>query len=195
MIAALAVGHAGKILQPFDRGCSFKHHSGVLLREVPLARAYASAIDDELLRHGSIGVLLCDGSYDDRALRAKAMAADCLLACHANAGLRGRDGQRAEFYYWPGNDAGAELAEALATELMKVVPYDARVVPAEEGPMLESARVASVRSTIDGAAYPSVCVEPFFVDAKGADKMITPDFLIAVGAALAQGMLRWKRGT
>ena len=193
MIAALTIGHAGKWDRRLDRGCSFRHPSGTTLREVPLALAYASAIDDALLLHQSVGVLFCDGSYDDRARRAEAAGADCLLACHANAGLAGRAGQRAEFYYWPGNEDGARLADLMARELTRVVPYRVRVIAAEEGPYLEGARVAAVQSTIDGVLAPSVCVEPFFVDAYGADTMITPDFLSRVGGALATGMLLWHK--
>lgn len=191
MIAALAIGHAGKWNRPFDRGCSFRHPSGSELREVPLARAYAGAIDDTLLAHGSVGVLFCDGSYDERAARAQAAGASCLLACHANAGLSGRPGQRAELYYWPGNERGARLAELMAKELSEVVPYRVRVIAAEQGPYLEAGRVDAVRSTIDGVVSPSICVEPFFLDAEGADALITPDFLARVGGALARGLLSW----
>ena len=192
MIAALTIGHAGKPDHPFDRGCAYKHPSGVRLAEVPLVRAYANAIDEELLRHGSVAVLLSDGSYDDRARRAIAMGADCLLALHANAGLAGRPGQRGEIYYWPGNVKGERLATALAHDLEAVTPYPFRVVAAEQGPYLSGARVQAVRSTIDGAAYPSVCVEPFFVDAADADTLITPAFLAQIGSALATGLLRWR---
>lgn len=192
MIAALTIGHAGKPDRPKDRGCSYRHPSGILLREVPIVRAYTSAVDDALLDAGSHAVILSDGSYDERSLRAKALGADCLLNCHANAGLAGRLGQRAELFHWPGSAVGLALAQKLAEALGDVVDYPVRVIAAEEGPMLHASRVAPVRSTIDGVMTPSICVEPFFVDAAGADKLVTPDFLVRVGAALAKGLLSWR---
>lgn len=192
MHIALVIGHTGKPDRPTDRGAAYTHPSGVRLSEVSLVRRYADALDVALLAAGHRCVTYEDGTYDERARRAKISGASCLLALHANAGLAGRPGQRGELFYWPGSVKGQALAEAIAETLGHVVPYTVRVIPAEVGPYLDASRVAAVRSTIDGAVSPSVCVEPFFLDGEGADELVSDDYLTAIGKALAAGVIAWR---
>lgn len=194
MIFGAIIGHTGKPTHPSDRGASYRHPSGVEVREVDAALRYAQAMDTALLAAGHTALLLTDGTYRERALRARRRGVAALLNCHVNAGLGGRAGQRSEIYYWPGSTKAQALAEDLAAALAAIVPWqDVRVTAAEVGPRLDATRAANVRACIDGAVTPSICVEPFFCDAAGADLLLSDGTLDRIGGALAQGLLTWGK--
>lgn len=192
MIFGAIIGHTGKPTHPTDRGASYRHPSGVEVREVDAALRYAQALDSALLAAGHAGVLLTDGSYRERSARAKKIGVSALLNCHVNAGLGGRSGQRSEIYYWPRSVKGIALAQDLADALKAVLPWqDVRVTAAEVGPRLDETRAANVRACIDGAVTPSICVEPFFCDALDTDILLSDGTLDRIGGALAQGLIAW----
>ena len=192
MIFGAIIGHTGKPTHPTDRGASYRHPSGVEVREVDAVLRYAQALDSALVAAGHAGVLLTDGTYRERAARAKKIGVGALLNCHVNAGLGGRSGQRSEIYYWPRSVKGLALAQDLADALRAVLPWqDVRVTAAEVGPRLDETRAANVRACIDGAVTPSICVEPFFCDALDADLLLSDGTLDRIGGALAQGLLTW----
>lgn len=192
MIIAATIGHAGKPTHPTDRGASYRHPSGVEVREVDAVLRYTQALDSALVAAGHAAVLLTDGTYRQRAARAKKIGVSALLNCHVNAGLGGRSGQRSEIYYWPWSVKGLALAQDLADALRAVLPWqDVRVTAAEVGPHLDETRAANVRACIDGAVTPSICVEPFFCDALDADLLLSDGTLDRIGCALAQGLIAW----
>lgn len=194
MIFGAIIGHTGKPAHPTDRGASYRHPSGVEVREVDAALRYAQALDSALLAAGHAGVLLTDGTYRERAARAKKIGVAALLNCHVNAGLGGRSGQRSEIYYWPRSVKGLALAQDLADALMAVLPWqDVRVTAAEVGPRLDETRAANVRACIDGAVTPSICVEPFFCDGEHAELLLSDGTLDRIGGALAQGLIAWGK--
>ncbi len=192
MIFGVIIGHTGKPTHPSDRGASYRHPSGVEVREVDAVMRYVQALDGALLGAGHAALLLTDGTYRERSLRAKKREVSALLNCHVNAGLHGLPGQRSEIYYWPRSVKGLALANDLADALRVVVPWqDVRVTAAEVGPRLDETRAANVRACIDGAVTPSICVEPFFCDAFEADQILSDGTLDRIGVALAQGLLTW----
>jgi len=194
MIFAALIGHTGKPTHPSDRGASYRHASGIEVREVDAVMRYAQALDGALLAAGHAALLLTDGTYRERSLRAKKREVSALLNCHVNAGLHGLPGQRSEIYYWPKSVKGLALANDLADALRAVVPWqDVRVTAAEIGPRLDETRAANVRACIDGAVTPSICVEPFFCDALDADQILSDGTLDRIGVALAQGLLTWGK--
>jgi N-acetylmuramoyl-L-alanine amidase len=155
---------------------------------------YVQALDGALLGAGHAALLLTDGTYRERSLRAKKREVSALLNCHVNAGLHGLPGQRSEIYYWPRSVKGLALANDLADALKAVVPWqDVRVTAAEVGPRLDETRAANVRACIDGAVTPSICVEPFFCDAFEADQILSDGTLDRIGSALAQGLIAWGK--
>ena len=82
MIFGVIIGHIGKPTHPTDRGASYRHPSGVEVREVDAVMRYAQALDGALLAAGHAALLLTDGTYRERSLRAKKRGASALLNCH-----------------------------------------------------------------------------------------------------------------
>lgn len=175
MLVALDVQHAGKPFAWSDRGAAY----GGLV-EVELTRAYANAADRELRRLGHECVILSDGTYGSRCRRADEYGASVYVACHINAGLAGRAGDRAEIYHWPGSVRGKRIAEAVASELGKVVSWPCRPLPAETD---------RVRSTISAVKATALCFEPAFLDgAAGLPFLRVPANVELIGVALAKAI-------
>jgi N-acetylmuramoyl-L-alanine amidase len=176
MIVALDIQHQGKPDKMRDRGAVNGD-----VEEVDLTRRYAASADKTLRAIGIDCILLSDGRYSDRQARADSYGASCYIACHINAGLSGRAGDRAEVYYWPGSTRGQALAAAIAVELGQVVPWPVRVLAAETD---------RVRGVMAGVKAPAICLEPGFIDGQQGAGWL-PQHAEAIGAALARAIKSW----
>lgn len=175
MLVALDVQHTGKPFAWGDRGAAY----GGLV-EVELTRAYVNAADRELRRLGHEVVVLQDGTYGSRQTRADSYGASVYVACHINAGLAGRKGDRGEVYHWPGSTRGARIAAAVSVELLKVCPWTSKAIPAETD---------RVRSTISGVKATALCFEPAFLDGEAGLPFLRNALNVeAIGVALARGI-------
>lgn len=177
MIVALDIQHAGKPGAWRDRGAVW---DGV--EEVDLTRAYAFAAEHVLRRRGVDVVVLSDGEYSTRWSRTNMYDPACYIACHANAGLGGRAGQRGEVYHWPGSSQGMPLAAEIAGRMTRLWPTRALAASTDR-----------VQNTIRGVQAPAICFEPAFLDAgdNGARWLVA--HADDIGTALAEGILAWGR--
>lgn len=77
---AISVDHMGKPNKPLDRGACYHH-----VNESDLCMGYAFELYKELTKTGHSPLLLCDGTYKGRAIRANNFKADLYLSCHLNS--------------------------------------------------------------------------------------------------------------
>lgn len=132
-------------------------------------------------------VMLCDGRYADRHIRAKNYKADAYIALHLNAG-RGRYG--ATFYDYR-SKAGPVLAECIALALKDAFAFPVKVEPTGQTGCLYPRPFPCISGVYDGT--PVAClVEPLFVDHPEHQAILTsPDGLQRIGIALAEGIHLW----
>ncbi len=160
------------------------------LREVDLSAAYIAEAQTRLLAAGHAVDLLNHGTYDARHATAVALAAQSpteqalYVQCHVNAGggkygLVEHDARSAT-----GRKAALSLADAL-DELPEVPRVRVLALhPADRGWVCID----------DIHASPNLCAalyEPFFIDASSHAALRTSEGLRRVGAALAEGVLRF----
>lgn len=178
MLVALDIHHAGKPSAPRDRGAHWDD-----VNEVDITRQYVEAAERRLVADGVDVVILSDGEYAARWVRANAYGVDAYVACHVNAGLDGRNGQRGEIYHWPGSKRGLPLATSIAERLGAACGWPTKPV---------AAATDRVRNTIRGVDAPAICFEPAFLDAgdHGARWLLANAAII--GTALALGILDWR---
>ena len=165
----LDVQHQGKPSRLRDRGAVRGE-----VEEVTLTRAYADVADGYIRQEGHDCLILSDGEYKDRAARADSYGPVCYVACHINAG-NGVDmpSRRAEIYHWPGSVNGERFAESIGKEMLLLLKYHVRVLPAT---------TPNVRYTIASVKAPALCFEPDFIEFP-----VDPHF---IGRALAIGLIK-----
>jgi N-acetylmuramoyl-L-alanine amidase len=178
VIICLDIQHQGKPDHLRDRGAV-----NGSVEEVDLTRRYAAAADKELRRLGIDCILLSDGRYSDRQKRADSYGCSAYIACHINAGLAGRAGDRSEVYYWPGSEKGQTLAAHVTGELAPLCPWPVRALAAETD---------RVKGVMAGAKAPALCFEPGFLDGLVGESWL-PANAEKLGVALARGIAAWAR--
>lgn len=195
MRIALDVQHRGKPDHPADRGA---HWRGV--DEVDVSSAYALEIDRELRRLGHDVHWLGCGGYAERWAISDARGADVYLACHLDAGLQGRAGDRGLVLHDYRSAKGAALAGAVAPELAKALGWPVKATPCrpdDDGEPRDE-DYSEAFACIRGVKAVALVLEPGFIDGlKGAmlwaDPALRHRTCIAIGQAVARSIDAWGR--
>jgi hypothetical protein len=184
VIVAATIGHAGRPSRWADRGAAFE---GV--EEASVVRRYLDAMDHELRRLGHSVVLLGDGEYADQWARADGYGAGVYINAHVNAGK----GDRGLVFFDHRSLRGKALAEALAGELSKALPWptEARACRPDTNGVPRDGDFSEAFSCIRGVKAPAVCLEPYFLDGPRRADFLSrlPD----VGSAVANGIAGWAK--
>ena len=195
MRVALDVQHAGKPDHPGDRGA---HWLGV--DEVDVTRAYAAEIDRELRRLGHMVHWLGCGTYAERWALSDARGADVYLACHLDAGLAGRAGDRGLVLHDYRSAKGAALADIVAPELAKALVWSVKATPCrpdDDGEPRDE-DYSEGFACIRGVKAVALVLEPGFLDGLYGSKLWTDSALrhrtcAAIGRAVARAIDTWGR--
>jgi N-acetylmuramoyl-L-alanine amidase len=184
VIVAATIGHAGRPSRWADRGAAFE---GV--EEASVVRRYLDAMDHELRRLGHTVVLLGDGEYADQWARADGYGAGVYLNAHVNAGK----GDRGLVFYDHRSARGKALAESLAAELNRVLPWVTTAHPCrpDSNGVPRDGDFSEAFSCIRGVKAPAVCLEPYFLD--GPRRVEFLACLDQAGVAVASGVDIWAR--
>ena len=184
MIIAATIGHAGRPSRWADRGAAFEG-----AEEVSAVRRYLDACDQELRRLGHTVVLLSDGEYSAQWTRADQYQAGVYLNCHVNAG----GGDRGELFYDHRSTRGQALAESVAAELGKLVPWGcrARACRPDTNGIPRDSDYSEAFGCISGVKAVALCVEPYFID--GPRRAWFLANLNLIGQGLARGVNAWSR--
>ena len=179
MRICIDVQHAGKPHAPLDRGAV----SPLGYTEADVTRDYALAMEQELEAAGHEVFVIRDGEYVARHARVNLLDPDLYLACHANAGLEGRTGDRTELYHWPGSAKGAAAAELVMVSLLPSLPWPCRVLQVQ---------TVNQRNCIAGVRAPALLLEVGFVDGEiGAAWLERAENRALLGRQIADGVSRW----
>lgn len=200
MIVILDRQHAGKPGKLRDRGAwaDMDGDGRQQLEETEAAFTlqYIAAAEFALMRLGYDVMILSDGWYKDRHVRANGYGAGVYVACHLNAGAP-KSGQGraygAVFYdHRSGATRGPALADSIAAELGAACPElgaGVRVFKARPDDWTKNAYY-----TIKGVQKPvGICYEPAFMDAQNHRDLFTPEGMSRIGVALADGIDAWYR--
>ena len=174
MIIALSIDHHGKPDRLEDRGAV--GHDG--LTEVDYTSRYAWVAERELRKAGARVVVISDGRYLDRWMRADLMQAECYVSCHMNAG----GGDRGEVYYdyRTGPSNGIALANSINQSLNDRVPWSVETKSAGKGDR--------AFRCIEGLNTVGIVYEPGFLDSHRGPLL---DQCRGIGRALAEGVISW----
>lgn len=185
-LAVFDIQHRGKPGRWSDRG-AVAH--GV--EEVDLTHRYALAADRELRRLGWECCIIADGTYRDRWARADAYGAAVYVACHVDAG----GGDRGTVFYDYRSARGVVLAEVVAGELGRAVPWKVEAKPARPDtdgrPGNEGEAPYAV---IQGVRAVALCYEPGFIDGPPSHRRVLDERIDDIGRAIARGIVAWGRG-
>lgn len=195
MKVCVDVQHRGKPDKPSDRGA---HWLGV--DEVDVSALYAAEIDRELRRLGHTVHWLGCGTYAERWAISDARGADVYLACHLDAGLLGRAGDRGLVIYDYRSKRGAALAAVVAPELAKSLGWSVKPSPChpdDDGEPRDE-DYSEPFACIRGVRAVALVLEPGFLDgAKGAMLWTDParrhGHCVAIGQAVAAAIDAWGR--
>ncbi len=180
---AIDVQHQGKPW-PHDRDMGTEYHlaNGSTAFEVDAARLYAGALDQWLRERGARTLTGLAGTYASRNRAAGAWGAEAYLACHVNAG-------------------GGSYALVEALTLNPGLDLGARVVARIAGAFrfITSGRVNQLHDEDRGAVCVRACpvrmaaaiLEPFFGDNRADESLFQAPQLLALGAAIGQGVADW----
>ena len=192
MLVVLDRQHAGQIGRPKDRGAAFDiDRDGVVEdheREAMITPGYILAAEARLIALGHDVIVMSDGTYPARALRAIDYGADVYVACHANAGAGDYGAPIAN----AGSVKGAALAAAIAGKLRVLCPELRRVVVGDTSAG-SFPRAAACIGGVAKARAVGICYEPGFLDQPAHAPLWTPAGLVRVGQALAEGIDAWVR--
>lgn len=184
MLVAATIGHAGRLSRLRDRGAVAGG-----LEEVSLVRRYTDALDRELRRLGHDCILLSDGRYSDQWARADKAGSRVYLNCHVNAG----GGNRGEVFYDYRSPRGRALAEAVAAQLHREMPWHVwalAAMPDDDGQPRDEDHTEAYRC-IEGVRAVALCVEPYFLDGPMVAWFV--EHVDEVGTAIARGIDAWAR--
>ena len=133
---------------------------------------------------------LSDGSYKDRADRFNYYAANyegdaVYIALHCNAG----GGDYSVFFYDYRSTEGKRLAQCIADAMQDACPVIG-------GHRIRAARpddwTKNAYGTIRNVGAPvAICAEPLFLDNERHRRYLTPDGMLLIGTAIAQGIEKW----
>ena len=184
MIVATTIGHAGRPSRWADRGAAFEG-----AEEVSAVRRYLDAADKELRALGHTVVLLSDGEYSAQWTRADQYKSNVYLNCHVNAGA----GDRGELFYDHRSIRGKALADAVAAELGRLVPWCCfgRACRPDTNGIPRDGDYSEAFGCISGVKAVALCVEPYFID--GPRRAWFLANLDAIGRGLARGVHAWNR--
>jgi hypothetical protein len=193
VIVILDRQHAGKPGKN-DRGASVEL-DGRTVYEVDLTRAYIEAATDLLNAEGHAVYVLEDGWYSARHARACEIAREnpderiAYVACHINAG----GGSYGLVLHDARSRGGHALAEAVADALgTDNAALDRTLVRAADHEGSWARAMTTIKGIYSGPGNLSgICYEPFFIDSKRNQALMTADGLRAVGRALAVGCMQW----
>ena len=191
MKVAIDVQHGGKPGRPSDRGAVSAPHE-----EYQLATWYALEADRRLRALGHECLWVGAGDYAERWRRADDWQAGVYLACHVNAGGRGRDG--ALLFYDHRSTRGSALAQQVAAQMAPLVGWacEARACRPDTNGTPRDADYSEAFGTIAGVQAVALCLEPFFIDGAQAGRRLALDadrvaLCRAVGVAVAEGVHLW----
>lgn len=195
MRIALDVQHRGKPDKPADRGA---HWLGV--DEVDVSALYAAEIDRELRRLGHEVHWLGCGGYAERWALSDVRGADVYLACHLDAGLAGRAGDRGLVLYDHRSPRGAALAGPMAQSLAVALGWSVHSLPCrpdDDGEPRDE-DYSEPYACIRGVKAVALVLEPGFLDgAKGTQLWTDPALrhrtCVAIGQAVAVAIDAWGR--
>lgn len=195
MKVAIDVQHRGKPDKPGDRGA---HWLGV--DEVDVSTLYAAEVDRELRRLGHTIHWLGCGSYPSRWALSDSYGADVFLACHLDAGLAGRAGDRGFVLHDHRSTRGATLAQLVAADLTAHLPWHVSAVPCrpdDDGEPRDE-DYSEAHSCIRGVRAVALVLEPGFLDgARGAQLWTDPALrhrtCVVIGQAVAVAIDAWGR--
>ena len=184
MILTATIGHAGRPSRWADRGAAFEGRE-----EVSAVRRYLDTFDREARALGHTVVLLSDGEYSAQWARADLYKAGVYLNCHVNAG----GGDRGELFYDYRSTRGQALAESVAAELGKLVPWGcrARACRPDTNGIPRDSDYSEAFGCISGVKAVALCVEPYFID--GPRRAWFLSNLPLIGQGLALGIHAWSR--
>lgn len=191
MVVILDIQHAGKPNHLADRGASWR---GV--EEVALTRRYAAEADHALRGLGHDVVVLSDGLYSARWVRAHMLRGDAYVALHTDAGLAGRAPDRGTVISDYRSARGGKLAFAVAQVCTAALPWP--VTPKAGRPDRDGQPrdedLTEAYNCISGLYElrpVGITFEPGFIDgALGQDWL--RNHAEDVGTALAQGVHAWS---
>jgi len=185
--------HAGQVGRIADRGAQadLDHSGGIDAheREAMLTPGYILAAEARLIALGHEVIVISDGTYAARALRAIDYGADVYVACHANAGA----GDYGLAVANVGSTQGAALAAAITRHLGTLCPELRRTVVGDTS-AASFPRAAACIGGVAKARAVGICYEPGFLDQPAHAALWTPAGLVRVGQALAEGIHAWGAG-
>mgnify|MGYP001481667761 CR=1 FL=1 len=157
------------------------------LVEDRLTRGYGDATEDCLRNAGHEVIVISDGTYRERQLRASAYGARIYVARHTNAGAH----DYGACFYDHRSALGRALAEFVVMELGRLAPLamsgGAKAVPARPDDWTRNT-FATIHHCYDRRPI-GLCFEPGFIDQPAHRELWTPEGLVLVGRALATGIL------
>jgi len=163
------------------------------LKEDRLTREYMAATEDALRDRGYEVIVYSDGPYKHRQQRAAAIRADVYVACHVNSGHRtDEDLDFGAVFHDARSTMGAELAESIRQELLHLPALVATGGAVAMGVKADGQPwQRNVLSTISLCydRHPiGICYEPGMIDYPAHAPLWTPEGLLQVGEALANGI-------
>ena len=175
MLVVMSIDHHGKPHPNLeDRGAI--GHDG--LSEVCYTGKYVWGAEKELRKAGAKVVVISDGRYYDRWVRADAMNADCYISCHMNAG----GGDRGEVYYdyRTSPDNGVALSRSISRSLDDRVPWGVESKGAGAGDR--------AFRCIEGLKTVGIVYEPAFLD---GPRGVLLEYTRSMARGLAEGVIAW----
>jgi len=185
MLVFADIGHQNKPARLNDRGVV----RGDLV-EVELANRYVRVLDRELRRLGHTCIVGGVGSYEERWAMADRLGADIYLQAHVNAG----GGDRGEIFWdYRSRGRGSVLAERIAEEMVKLVPWPVRAHrchPDDDGEARDE-DYGEAFACIRGVRAVAVLVESYFIDGPRVDWFAGEEGVTACGIGIARGIHAW----
>lgn len=195
MRVCIDVQHRGKPDHPGDRGA---HWLGV--DEVDVSALYAAETCRELRRLGHTVHWLGCGTYAERWALSDARGADVYLACHLDAGLGGRAGDRGLVLHDHRSTRGAALASIVAPDLAKALGWPVKAAPCrpDDDGQTRDEDYSEPFACIRGVRAVALVLEPGFLDgARGAQLWTDPALrhrtCVVIGQAVAVAIDAWGR--
>jgi len=189
------VQHRGKPGSPDDRGA---HWLGV--DEVDVSALYAAETCRGLRRLGHEVHWLGCGTYPERWALSDARGADVYLACHLDAGLGGRAGDRGLVLHDHRSTRGAALAAIVAPDLTKALGWPVKAAPCrpDDDGQARDEDYSEPYACIRGVRAVALVLEPGFIDGvKGAQLWTDPALrhrtCAVIGQAVAVAIDAWGR--
>jgi len=190
---AIDVQHRGKPDRPADRGAVWR---GV--EEVDVTSSYGAALDHRLRQLGHTSLWLGCGGYAERWALADQAGAHVYLACHLDAGLGGRPGDRGTVLYDHRSPGGRALAGLVAEALSEALPWPVTAAPCgpDDDGQPRDEDYSEAFACIRGVRAVALVLEPGFLDGAAGD-WASParraDLCQRIGDAVAQAIDRWAR--